>query len=382
MTSKEVLGRKGNEKVTADVVVIGGGPGGSVAAKNCAQRGMRTLLLEKQKLPRRKVCTGLIVSNMAHALIDREFGVIPQEVLTDPPHLLGYMWHISGFDDKRREMPPRLTNVWRSNLDYWMNQKTKQAGAEIWEGTLVTDVIQQGDEITLKVKRFKEEQEIRAGFVIGADGAASVTRKALFPNLNLRYIAANDECHPGALDLDRRYWHLFGSRSSRTAPYIHWFSVIHKKDCFVICASNRARPIPVREAMSSAKNILAEKWGFDPHSEPFWTDGTAMPILGPDLHSGKFLPAKGNVLLVGDAAGIVTPSGVAKAGGEGINMALKSGLLASSAIIKAADTSRKAVSLYLTGLQPLIEVCRTLATDYDYYQTNWTERQKLLDKLI
>jgi len=383
MASKEALGCGRNKEVTADVVVVGGGPGGSVAAKNCAQRGMHTLLLEKQKLPRRKVCSGMVVSNMAHAIIDKEFGAIPEEVLTDPPYLLGFMCYTLGYKDRQQEVLSRVTNAWRSDLDYWMNQKAKKAGAEIWDETLVTDVIQESDRITLKVRRLEQEHEIQSRFVVGADGAASVTRKRLFPSLNVGYVATNVEIHPGTLELDRRYWHTFISGSSRTTTrhFIHWFAVIHKKGCFQIEASNEV--VPIKEAVLFAKHTLAEKRGFDPNSKPLWTDGTVMPILSQDLYLGKFIPAKGNALLAGDAGGIVTPGvGGLEAGGEGINSALKSGLLAASAIINAADTSREAASIYLTKLQPMIEILKTIATNYDYYQSNRSERENLLDQLI
>jgi len=42
------------------VVVVGAGPAGSVAAKRCAERGFKTLLLEKKKLPRDKICSGML----------------------------------------------------------------------------------------------------------------------------------------------------------------------------------------------------------------------------------------------------------------------------------------------------------------------------------
>ncbi|MBI2934857.1 MAG: FAD-dependent oxidoreductase, partial [Chloroflexi bacterium] len=45
-----------------DVVVVGGGPAGSMAAVNCARNGFKTLLLEKARTPRVKTCTGMIMS--------------------------------------------------------------------------------------------------------------------------------------------------------------------------------------------------------------------------------------------------------------------------------------------------------------------------------
>lgn len=67
-----------------DVIVVGGGPAGAIAAKKCAEQNLNTLLLEKKKLPREKVCTGMIMSPMAQDSLKQEFGEIPREVLTTP----------------------------------------------------------------------------------------------------------------------------------------------------------------------------------------------------------------------------------------------------------------------------------------------------------
>lgn len=366
---------KGGKSILADVVVIGAGMAGTIAAKKCAERGLHTILLEKCKLPRRKVCTGLIVSTMAQTIIANEYGTIPDSVITDPPKIVGYQWHTSQYGDEKLDMKA-IINVWRGELDYWMNQKAKKAGVELWDETMALDVIESNEGVIVKITRGGEEQEIRARFVIGADGSASYVRKSLFPDLKVHYVAVYTECHPRSLQADKNYLHLFGS--AQTKPNRDWFDVIHKKDCFLINTSSDLRS--PRESNALAKKLLTERWGFEPASKPLWTDGTVGPTLTEETRFGKFIPANGNVLLAGYAAGMSTPS--ERGEGEAINMALKSGLLAASAIIKAADNSQKAAPIYVNELQKVLEVTKTMAANIIHYTTQWTERDKLLSTLI
>ena len=39
-----------------DVAIVGGGPAGAVCAAFCSGAGLRTLVLEREKFPREKVC--------------------------------------------------------------------------------------------------------------------------------------------------------------------------------------------------------------------------------------------------------------------------------------------------------------------------------------
>src|SRR5919204_4763663 len=39
-----------------DVAIVGAGPGGSVCAAFCAAAGLRTVVIEREKFPREKVC--------------------------------------------------------------------------------------------------------------------------------------------------------------------------------------------------------------------------------------------------------------------------------------------------------------------------------------
>jgi len=43
-----------------DVIVVGAGPAGSMAARECARQGLKTILVEKEEMPRPKTCAGAV----------------------------------------------------------------------------------------------------------------------------------------------------------------------------------------------------------------------------------------------------------------------------------------------------------------------------------
>jgi flavin-dependent dehydrogenase len=329
-----------------DVVVVGGGPGGSAAAKRCAEHGLKTLLLEKRKLPRDKSCSGLQLSILAQKLIKQEFGETPREVLVDPFYLSGFDVHIPGAASVKIEH--KMPLAWRKDLDYWMNQKVLDVGGEIWDGARVVNVDEGSDGCTVRVERNGKKQDIKARYVVGADGTTSVVRKSMFPNLEVRSYIAHRECYRGALSLDREYYHIFST--PQLCP--HWGAVDYKGDTFLIegGANDKERAI---EMMKCVREMLVRDYGLAPDSELLWRDACIEPMMYSGLFSGSFLPAKGNILLVGNAAGLNVPLT-----GEGIGTAIESGLLAASSIIRASERVERAEVFYLGEVASIISKLR------------------------
>lgn len=325
-----------------DVVVVGAGPGGAAAAKRCAEAGFRTLVLEKRALPRDKVCSGMVMGPWAHDILRDHFGIIPAKVLTSPPVLKGHQFHVPGARPEVLDWPTPL--AWRKDLDAWLIQKAQAAGAEVRERARLTQVEPHGQTIRLLINGPDGDETLSARWVIGADGANSAIRKSLFPEMKTAYVTPIRECYAGSLTLDKNYLHWFFPRG-RPRPR---FNVNHKGDFFLIEGSG------IRELREDINRILAE-YGLDPSQPPTWRDGCLIPKIHQQLRDGSFHPAQGNVLLVGDAAGLIFPITF-----EGIGSALKSGLLAAEAVREASQTGRKAAGVYLRQLQPVLQTIETL----------------------
>ena len=325
-----------------DVIVVGGGPGGSVAAKKCVQSGLKTLLLERKKLPRDKVCSGMVMGPWANDIIQQEFGNIPPEILTKPPQLSGHMMHVPGTPPQRILYKTPL--AWRKDLDFWMIRIAREEGVEILEGARVIEVNQRADACTVSMMQDKTPGELKSRFVIGADGGASAVRKSIFPLLKVQYSVPIRECYEGALDLEKDYFHWFFPKQ-RSRPR---FGLNHKGDCFLIEGSG------IKELRNEINQILAP-YGFNPDKIALWKDGCLIPRLHEALISGSFSPAKGNILLIGDAAGLLFPITF-----EGIGTALKSGILAADSVARSAKEGREAAGFYLQELKSILQTIKSL----------------------
>jgi flavin-dependent dehydrogenase len=332
-----------------DVIVVGAGPAGSAVAKRCAEYGLNTLMLEKRKLPRHKVCGGMVMGPVAHNLIRQEFGDIPATVLSEPSSLSGYIFHVPGIGSQKLDNFTLLG--WRRDLDYWMNQKAEAEGAVIWPEARVIGLRQKGLGYSVEMERDKKRQELEARFIVGADGMNSLVRRCLFPELKVRYRHVYQVGYRGESGLDRDYYHWV-----YPVEYSPSFMTTHQKDDFTIIGVNGA-PGQVRQFMDWAKNFLAENYHLDTGQKPAWKDGCVMLNLHGELIDGSFVPAKGNALLVGDAANFFLP-----VSGEGIGTAIQSGLLAADSIMTASESGEQAGRAYSARLEPTISLFGTLSS--------------------
>src|ERR1700730_11556991 len=101
-----------------DVAIVGGGPAGSTCAAFCAAAGLRTVLLEREKFPREKVCGDCI--NPACLPVLQRLG-LPKDVSSWPHAVVDAVDFITiGGRAVRASLPngrARMLTIKRSVLD-------------------------------------------------------------------------------------------------------------------------------------------------------------------------------------------------------------------------------------------------------------------------
>lgn len=247
-----------------------------------------------------------------------------------------------GTDTQTLEWPAGLT--WRKDLDYWLIHRAMDSGVTLKDETRLERILPTGNNLLVEITRKGKTQTIQSKFVIGADGATSKVRQTLYPNLKVRYSGPVRYCYQGALDLEKDFIHWFFPKLLSRPR----FNVNHKDDVFLIEGAG------IRELSREIVETLLP-YGFDPESTPVRKDGCSIVLLYDQLLSGSFEPAKGNILLVGDAAGLILPITF-----EGIGTALKSGLLAAESIIESAKDNTFAAPSYIRSISNIVETIRHL----------------------
>ena len=110
-----------------DVVVVGAGPGGSTAARFCAQAGLKTLLIEKEKMPRYKACGGCLSLKIIH-LLGFDLGVMLENIIYE----VKFTYRLKdAFCIESKQ--PMAFMVMRGRFDEFLAKKALEKGAEFLE---------------------------------------------------------------------------------------------------------------------------------------------------------------------------------------------------------------------------------------------------------
>ena len=317
-----------------------------LAAKKCADAGLATLLLEKRRIPRDKCCTGMVMAEWGQEIMQREFGDYPDWVEEETIYLTGYALHIPGA--KTRTLDLRTPTTWRHTLDTWMCQCAVESGAELWDSARLVGLEQEGDRCRVRIKSKGTEFDLNADFVIGADGSSSTVRKLICPEFKPPMRHGYRVYFETQLDLPTDRFNMFPSGLTDVF-YVH-----RKGDATLI--EGVAADGALEETIEKARQYLVANHGLDPNVEPAWRDGCPVQVVSPSLWRGKFKPAKGNVLLVGDAAGANAPIS-----GEGFATALKTGVDAALSVVESHKNEQQAEGAYLKRIDHMLSVFREIS---------------------
>ncbi len=294
-----------------DVAIVGGGPAGSSCAAFCAVAGLRTVILEREKFPREKVCGDCL--NPACWPILRRLELA--ERVRGLPHGKLNRVEFIGIGGRRVtiELPvgdDAEIAVKRSLLDQLLIERARELGATVVESVTVT-ALSSPDPRTDHWRISAGEKTFRALTLVAADGRNSTVARlcGLRPRSARERIALQTHW-PLPLDFgDRVVLEFRPEGYSGQAP-------IGDGELNLCLVSVPARIATLR-AWAEAR--------FQIPSDHSWR--TITPLTREPISPGQ--PA---LFLVGDAARVVEPFT-----GEGIYYALASGELAAKAIILQRD---------------------------------------------
>ena len=309
-----------------DIAVVGAGVAGTCAAYTAAKCGLSVVLLEKEALPRYKLCGGAVTRKTVELLAGEGIN-LPAGIFHK---IRKVRVRIPGAEREMYLPEGEILTTYRDVLDYALAKEAERAGAELRDATRVKGLTLRHEECLLETG----QGEVRSRFVIGCDGVNSAVRRhALGWSFPAHQVGVAAEYEIPGLSLDAMEIH-FGHASFSYA----W--AFPKRE---------GATVGVAELASRLQGSIALRLKDFASTLPY-LDASALPA--PKAH---LIPMGGirrrvvnrRAALAGDAAGFVDPLS-----GEGTYYAALSG-------IKAAQLAGEVLEGRVKSLQSYQRFCDT-----------------------
>ncbi|HEU5002022.1 MAG TPA: NAD(P)/FAD-dependent oxidoreductase [Actinomycetota bacterium] len=161
-----------------DAIVVGARCAGSPVAMQLSRVGWRVLLVDRATFPSDTLSTHAIHPQGVAAL--QRWGLLDRLVATGCPPIDTYRFQFGPFAIAGHPRPVEGVGVAyaprRTILDALLVEAAREAGAELWEGTVVENVLWEGGSVAgIRARRGDAPAvTVRAPVVIGADGRNSL----------------------------------------------------------------------------------------------------------------------------------------------------------------------------------------------------------------
>jgi geranylgeranyl reductase family protein len=290
-----------------DVVVVGGGPAGCMAAKYAAKGGASTLILEEHAEIGKPVhCAGLISRRAIEESELQNKSFINCEIK-------GAVVYSPSFELILESPNQKAFAIKRDAFDQALAQAAKKEGADIMLGSKVNRVRKREGEkgLTVTTTTTNREENIRATVVIGADGVKSLVAKMAGLAVTKRRLSCVQI--EGAYETEEAFAEIFVGRS--VAPgFFAWvipLGVEHTARiglCIDKTVSPQPNPLPILKKNVLEHPVIARKYKGTPSKV---TAGMIPIPVGLGWRGQRHYTVKaymdGGILLVGDAAVQIKP---------------------------------------------------------------------------
>ncbi|WP_202319217.1 digeranylgeranylglycerophospholipid reductase [Archaeoglobus neptunius] len=202
-----------------DVVVVGAGPAGSMAAKTAAENGLKVLLVEK----RQEIGTPVrCAEGISRENVERFFEVDKKWIAAEVTGAKIY-----APDKTEVVMSEEMAGnevgyvLERKIFDRFIAREAAKAGAEVYVKTACTDFERRNGFVRVKLRRMGEEWDVEARILIGADGVESkIGRKAgIIKTLKMNDIESCVQYLMTGLDIDQSYTYFYLGREVAPGGY-------------------------------------------------------------------------------------------------------------------------------------------------------------------
>ncbi len=316
-----------------DIIIVGAGPAGSVAAIYARQKGFKTLLLEKSKFPRDKICGDAVSGKSMNIL--KELNLL-EKAQKLPGAIIDSITFGSPSNDqvniglmKTKNGTPGGLVIKRIHFDNFLFEHAKASGCEIIEQFKTDDIIVKDG--FLKGVKGKDKNGKKRAFegkiILGADGYNSIIARktGLYKHEPEHWVVALRQYYKNVSGMNGQ---LEIHYTKKAQPGYFWIFPLENGYANVgigmLHKTLKAKKLDLKVLLDDTINHFPFKERFQNAQAIENPVGWNLPV------ASKRRKSYGNgFMLLGDAAGLIDPFT-----GEGIGNALYS---AKYAVNRAAE---------------------------------------------